>query len=129
MVLSVTSKTMSAQARLGKPVLLDCGFWVDPSSPLSGSGFAVEWRYQFRGEGRLVLAYDGKTDRLAETQEEGASLDIEALHKSGNASLVLDEAKVRHSGTYICTVYLPYLLSQVALELEIVGGRKITVWN
>lgn len=123
-VLTVSSKTVSVQARLGKPVMLDCGFWADPSLPLSKSGFAVEWRYQFRGDGRLVLAYDGKMDRLADSQEEGASLDIEALHRNGNASLVLEEAKVRHSGTYICTVYLPYLLSQVALELEIVGEGK-----
>ncbi|KAI3358841.1 hypothetical protein L3Q82_015238 [Scortum barcoo] len=120
-ILSVTSKTVSVQSRLGEPVLLDCGFWADPSSPLSGSGFAVEWRYQFRGDGRLVLAYDGKADRLADTQEEGATLDFEALHKNGNASLILQEAKVRHSGMYICTVYLPYLVAQVAVELEIVG--------
>ncbi|KAK2830758.1 hypothetical protein Q5P01_018689 [Channa striata] len=126
-ILSVTSKTVSVQARLGKPVMLDCGFWADPSSPLSGSGFSVEWRYQFRGEGRLVLAYDGKTDRLADTQEEGARLDIEALHKSGNASLVLEEAKVRHSGTYICTVYLPYLLAQVTMELEIVEPPSLSI--
>ncbi|XP_030002997.1 TAP binding protein (tapasin), tandem duplicate 1 [Sphaeramia orbicularis] len=126
-ILSVTSKTVSVQSRLGEPVLLDCGFWVDPSSPLSGSGFAVEWRYQFRGNGRLVLAYDGKTDRLAETQEEGATLDFEALHRNGNASLILQEAKVRHSGTYICTVYLPYLLAQVALELEIVEPPSLSI--
>ncbi|XP_023250647.1 tapasin-like [Seriola lalandi dorsalis] len=126
-ILSVTSKTVSVQARLRKPVLLDCGFWVDPSSPLSGLGFAVEWRYQFRGNGRLVLAYDGKTDRLADTQEEGATLDIEGLHEKGNASLILQEAKVRHSGTYICTVYLPYLLAQVVLELEIVEPPSLSI--
>lgn len=125
-ILSVTSKTVSVQSRLGEPVVLDCGFWADPSSPLSGSGFAVEWRYQFRGDGRLVLAYDGKEDRLAETQEEGTTLDFEALHEKGNASLILQEAQVRHSGTYICTVYLPYLLAQVAMELEIVGeGERL----
>ena len=123
-ILSVSSKTVSVQARLGKPVLLDCGFWVDPSSPLSGSGFAVEWRYQFRGKGRLVLAYDGKTDRVADSQEEGATLDFEGLHQKGNASLILQETKVRHSGTYICTVHLPYLQAQVAVELEIVGEGK-----
>lgn len=123
-ILSVTSKTASVQSRLGEPVLLDCGFWTDPSSPLSGSGFAVEWRYQFRGDGRLVLAYDGKTDRLADTEEEGATLDLDSLHKKGNASLILQEAKVRHSGMYICTVYLPYLVAQVAMELEIVGEGK-----
>lgn len=105
-------------------MLLDCGFWADPSSPLSRLGFAVEWRYQFRGDGRLVLAYDGKADRLADTQEEGATLDFESLHEKGNASLILQEAKVRHSGMYICTVYLPYLVAQVAVELEIVGERK-----
>ncbi|XP_071357309.1 TAP binding protein (tapasin), tandem duplicate 1 isoform X2 [Trachinotus anak] len=126
-ILSVTSKTVSVKARLGKPVLLDCGFWVDPSSPLSGSGFAVEWRYQFRGEGRLVFAYDGKTDRVADTQEEGATLDFEGLHQKGNASLILEEAKVRHSGTYICTVYLPNILSQVVLELEIVEPPSLSI--
>lgn len=123
-ILSLSSTTMTAQARLGQPVTLDCSFWADPLSPLSETGFAVEWRYQFRGDGRLVLAYDGKTDRLADTLEEGATLDFEALHERGNASLILQETKVQHSGTYICSVFLPYLLAQVAMELEVVGERK-----
>ncbi|XP_034561631.1 TAP binding protein (tapasin), tandem duplicate 1 [Notolabrus celidotus] len=127
-ILSVTSKTLSVKSRLGEPVLLDCGFWVDPSSPLSGSGFAVEWRYQFRGDGRLVLAYDGKTDRLADTQEEGATLDFEGVHEKGNASLILQEAKVRHSGMYICTVFLPYLMAQVTVELEIVEPPSLSIY-
>lgn len=126
-ILSVTSKTVSVKARLGEPALLDCSFWVNPSSPLSGSGFAVEWRYQFRGRGRLVLAYDGKTDRLADAQEEGAALDFEAVHETGNASLIMQEAKVRHSGTYICTVYLPHLLAQVALDLEIEEPPSLSI--
>lgn len=124
-ILSVSTKSVSVKARLGGPVLLDCSFWVDPSSPLSG--FAVEWRYQFRGRGRLVLAYDGKMDRLADTPEEGAMLDFEAVHDTGNASLILQEAKVRHSGTYICTVYLPHLLAQVALDLEVEGQASVVV--
>ncbi|XP_013997226.2 tapasin isoform X1 [Salmo salar] len=127
-LLSVSSRTFMIRSRLGEPVVLDCGFWVDASSPLSGSGFAVEWRYQFRGDGRLVLAYDGKTDRFAETQEEGAGLDFTALHETGNASLILQEAEVRHSGTYICTVYLPYLLAQVAVELEIVEPPSLSIF-
>ncbi|XP_029961835.1 tapasin-like [Salarias fasciatus] len=126
-VLSVSSKTLSVTSRLGEPVLLDCGFWADPSSPLSGTGFAVEWRYQFRGSGRLVLAYDGKTDRVTETREGEATLDFEALQEKGNASLILREAEVRHSGTYICTVYLPYLLAQVAVELEIIEPPSLTL--
>ncbi|XP_041740767.2 tapasin-like [Coregonus clupeaformis] len=127
-VLSVSSRTSMIRSRLGEPVVLDCGFWVEASSPLSGSGFAVEWRYQFRGDGRLVLAYDGKSDRFAETQEEGAGLDFTALHETGNASLILQEAQVRHSGTYICTVYLPYLLAQVLVELEIVEPPSLSIF-
>ncbi len=127
-ILSVTSKTVSVQARLGEPTVLDCSFWVNPSSPLTGAGYAVEWRYQFRGSGRVVLAYDAKTDRLADTQEEGAMLDFEGLHKRGDASLILQEAKVQHSGMYICTVYLPYLVAQVTVELEIVGELKAVLF-
>lgn len=127
-VLSVTSTTVSVRSRLGEPVLLDCGFWVDPSSPLSGSGFAVEWRYQFRGDGRLVLAYDGKADRVTEARgEEGATLDFEALHRRGNASLMLPKAELRHSGLYICTVYLPYLVAQVTVELEVVEPPSLSI--
>ncbi|KAL2080171.1 hypothetical protein ACEWY4_023964 [Coilia grayii] len=127
-ILSVTSRTASVRARLGERVTLDCGFWVDPSSPLSGAGFSVEWRYQFRGEGRLVLAYDGKNDWLADTTETGAAMDFSALHESGNASLVLEEAETRHSGTYICTVYLPNLLAQVALDLEVVEPPSLSIF-
>ncbi|KAI1902368.1 hypothetical protein AGOR_G00044050, partial [Albula goreensis] len=123
-ILSVFSRTVSVRSRLGAQVVLDCGFWVDPSSPLSAGGFSVEWRYQFRGKGRLMLAYDGKNDRLAQTMEKGAELDIPALHQTGNASLILQEAEVRHSGTYICTVYLPYLLAQVSIDLEIEGEER-----
>ncbi|XP_053478110.1 tapasin [Ictalurus furcatus] len=127
-ILSVSSTTSTVRTRLGEPVLLDCGFWVDPSSPLHGSGFAVEWRYQFRGEGRLVLAYDGMNDRFAEMSETDAELDIVGLDKTRNASLVLKEAQVRHVGTYICTVYLPHLLAQVALDLEVVEPPSVAVY-
>lgn len=68
----------------------------------------------------MVLAYDGKTDRLTD-QDEGATLDFDALHQRGNASLILQKAEVRHSGLYICTVYLPHLAAQVTMDLEIVG--------
>lgn len=126
-ILSVTTKTVSVAARLGEPVLLDCSFWVEPSSPLHGAGFAVEWRYQFRGNGRLVLGYDGKTDRLSDIRDEGATLDFDGLHQNGNASLILSEAKVKQSGTYICSVHVPYILAQVTLELEIVEPPTVSI--
>lgn len=126
-VLSVSTRTVLVRARLGESVVLDCSLWADPSSPLSGSGFAVEWRYQFRGRGRLVLAYDGKLDRLADPRDQDATMDFEALHATGNASLILQGAKVQHSGMYICTTYLPYLQTQVAMELEIVEPPSLSI--
>ncbi|XP_072304317.1 TAP binding protein (tapasin), tandem duplicate 1 [Eucyclogobius newberryi] len=127
-ILSVTTKTVSVMARLGEPALLDCSFWVDPSSPFHGAGFSVEWRYQFRGNGRMVLGYDGKTDRLSNIGDKSATLDFESLHRNGNASLILTETKVKQSGTYICSVHMPYLLAQVALELEVVEPPSVSIF-
>lgn len=126
-ILSVSSTSALVRSRLGVPVVLNCWFWMESSSPLFELGFAVEWRYQFRGVGRLIVAYDAKNDRLAETSEEGVELDISALHQTGNASLLLEEAQVRHTGTYICSIYLPYLLAQVAIDLEIVEPPSLFI--
>ncbi|XP_019744513.1 tapasin isoform X2 [Hippocampus comes] len=126
-VLTVTSSTLVVQSRLGEPVLLDCQFWTNTASPLCGSGFAVEWRYQYRGDGRLLLAYDGKSDRVSQSPEEGTMLDFEGLHRKGNASLVLQEAQVHHSGMYICMVYLPHLLAQVTIQLEIAEPPSLSI--
>ncbi|KAJ8290138.1 hypothetical protein GJAV_G00009140 [Gymnothorax javanicus] len=98
-ILSVSSTSALVRSRLGVPVALNCWFWMESSSPLSEQGFAVEWRYQFRGAGRLIVAYDAKNDRLAETSEQGVELDITALHQTGNASLLLEEA---HTLTVQC---------------------------
>ncbi|KAK7899334.1 hypothetical protein WMY93_020187 [Mugilogobius chulae] len=126
-ILSVTTKTVYVTARLGEPAMLDCSYWVDPSSPLHDAGFSVEWRYQFRGNGHLVLGYDGKADRLSDIGEKKATLDFEGLHQNRNASLILTETRVKQSGTYICSVHVPYLLAQVALELEIVEPPSVSV--
>uniref|UniRef100_A0A8C1B232 Uncharacterized protein n=1 Tax=Cyprinus carpio carpio TaxID=630221 RepID=A0A8C1B232_CYPCA len=75
----------------------------------------------FRGEGRLFLAYDGKNDRLTETSETRANIDITGLYETGNASLILEEE------LYICTVYLPHLLPQGAVDLEIIVYQLLHV--
>lgn len=71
----------------------------------------------------MILAYDGKTDRLT-AEDDGATLDFDALHQRGNAGLILQKAEVHHSGLYICSVYLPYLAAQVTMELEVVGEEQ-----
>ncbi|XP_061787515.1 tapasin-like isoform X1 [Nerophis lumbriciformis] len=124
-VLSVSTTTVAVTAGLGEPVLLDCQFWADRASPLSG--FAIEWRHQFRGSGEMILAYDGKADRLSDTPEQGATIDFAGLHQNRNASLIIRETKVSHTGTYICMVYLPNLLAQVTMELEILEPPSLSI--
>ncbi|XP_077599268.1 TAP binding protein (tapasin), tandem duplicate 1 [Stigmatopora nigra] len=132
-VLSLTSQTRAVRSRLGEPVTLDCHMWADAASPASESGFAVEWRYQSRGDGRLLLAYDGKEDRLyqepggAAAAAAAAVLDFEGLHRNGDASLTLQKAQVEDGGLYICMVYLPHLLTQITMELEIVEAPSLSI--
>ncbi|KAM3843748.1 tapasin [Vipera latastei] len=117
-VLSVFTRTPRLQSRLGEEVLLDCGFSAPPTA------FSVEWRHQHGGAGRVILAYDGATQRVA-VSEEGARLFLDS--EGSNVSLQLQAAQVRHEGTYICSVYLPHLQAQQAVELRIVQPPKVTL--
>ncbi|XP_070792308.1 tapasin [Pituophis catenifer annectens] len=117
-VLSVFTRTPRLESRLGQDVLLDCGF----SAP--ATAFSVEWRHQHGGAGQVILAYDGATQHMA-VSEEGARLFLDP--GSSNVSLQLQGAQVRHEGTYICSVYLPHLQAQQAVELKIVQPPKVTL--
>ena len=111
-VLSVFSRTPQLQARLGQDVLIDCGF-SGPASP-----FSVEWRLQHGGAGRVVLAYDGAARKVS-VAEKGTRLFLDP--ETNNVSLQLQGVAARQEGTYICTVYLPHLRAQQAMELKVVG--------
>uniref|UniRef100_A0A670KIB7 Ig-like domain-containing protein n=1 Tax=Podarcis muralis TaxID=64176 RepID=A0A670KIB7_PODMU len=117
-VLSVFTRTPRLESRLGRPAVLHCGF----SAP--ASAFSVEWRHQFRGAGKVVLAFDGAS-RGVSVAEEGAELLLDA--EGGGASLRLRSVAVRHEGTYICTVYLPHLHAQQALEFKVVEPPQVTL--
>lgn len=119
--LNVFTRTPNIRTQLSHDVLLDCGFTAENSK-----GFSVEWRYQYKGSGHVVYAYDGVQDRV-EIAEEGAQIFFEELHASGNASLLIHNVTVKHEGTYICTVYVPYLHSQQAVELEIIESPQLSL--
>ncbi|XP_062978550.1 tapasin [Elgaria multicarinata webbii] len=117
-VLSVFTRTPHLQSRLGRDVLIDCGF----SGP--AAAFSVEWRHQHSGAGRVVLAYDGAARRVS-VAEEGARLFLDP--GSSNVSLHLQNVRVGHEGTYICTVYMPHLHAQQAMELRVVEPPTVTL--
>ncbi|XP_048346756.1 tapasin [Sphaerodactylus townsendi] len=117
-VFSVFTRTPNVQSRLGQDVVLDCGFSA-PAAP-----FSVEWRYQHRGAGRVILAYDGAARRIS-VAEEGVELFLDP--GTSNVSLGLRNVRVHHEGTYICTVYLPHWHAQQALELRTVEPPRVTL--
>ncbi|XP_015746173.1 tapasin [Python bivittatus] len=117
-VLSVFTRTPHLQSRLGQDVLLDCSF----SAP--AVAFSVEWRHQYSGAGRVILAYDGAAQRMS-VSEEGARLFLDPV--SSNISLQLQAVQVHHEGIYICSIYLPHLHAQQAVELKIVEPPKATL--
>ncbi|KAM6475021.1 tapasin [Liasis olivaceus] len=117
-VLSIFTRTPRLRSRLGQDVLLDCGF----SAP--AVAFSVEWRHQYSGAGRVILAYDGAAQRMS-VSEEGAQLFLDPM--SSNVSLQLQAVQVHHEGIYICSIYLPHLHAQQAVELKIVEPPKATL--
>ncbi|XP_067829925.1 tapasin-like [Heptranchias perlo] len=120
-VLNVFSRTPSVRTKLKRDVLLDCGFAMDRQT-----GFAVEWRYQYRGSGHLVYAYNGAQDRV-DMAEEGTEMFFYELHSRGNASLLIRDVDMRHEGSYICTIYMPNLHAQQSIDLEISETPRLTV--
>lgn len=120
-VLNVYTRTPTVRTELRRDVLLDCGFTMD-----RGTGFAVEWRYQFKGNGHLVYAYNGAKDRV-DAAHEGTEMSFYELHSRGNASLLIRNVAMRHEGTYICTIYMPHLHAQQSIDLEISEVPRLTV--
>ncbi|XP_067865443.1 tapasin-like [Heterodontus francisci] len=120
-VLNVFTRSPTVRTELKRDVLLDCGFAMDRQT-----GFAVEWRYQFKGSGHLVYAYHGAQDRV-DTAEEGTEMFFYELHSRGNASLLIRNVNIRHEGSYICTIYMPNLHAQQSIDLEITEPPKLTL--
>nr|XP_033781270.1 tapasin isoform X2 [Geotrypetes seraphini] len=119
--LHVFTHSPTAIAQLGQAVTLDCGF------SLAREGrFSLEWRYQFQGSGHVVYAYDGVRDRVLLAQE-GTELFFGDLHKKGYASLLIHSVSIAHEGTYLCSVYTPYMQAQRGVELRIHEPPRISL--
>uniref|UniRef100_UPI00398F84A2 tapasin-like n=1 Tax=Pristiophorus japonicus TaxID=55135 RepID=UPI00398F84A2 len=120
-VLNVFTRTPSMRSKLGQDLLLDCNFAMDRKT-----GFAVEWRYQFKGSGHLVYAYNGARDRV-DVAQEGTEMFFYQLHSRGNASLLIRDVGMRHEGTYICTIYMPNLHAQQSVDLEVSEPPRLSL--
>eukprot|EP00079_Xenopus_tropicalis_P012111 XP_002938728.2 PREDICTED: tapasin [Xenopus tropicalis] len=118
--LAVYSPSATLYARLGDPLAVPCGFWRGQQSR-----FAVEWRHRALGDGSVLYAYDGRLDRIEEIFQ-GCEMNFSTLHSHGNASLLVDKVAVSDHGTFLCTIYLPYIRAQRDMQLEVTALPVVT---
>ncbi|OCT67826.1 tapasin [Xenopus laevis] len=118
--LAVYSPSATLYARLGDPLSVPCGIWRGQQSR-----FAIEWRHRALGDGRVLYAYDGRVDRIEEIFP-GYEMNFSTLHSHGNASLLVDKVAVSDHGTFLCTIYLPYIRAQRDMQLEVTALPTVT---
>ncbi|OCT66164.1 tapasin [Xenopus laevis] len=118
--LAVYSTSATLYARLGDPLYVPCGFW-------RGQQFrsAIEWRHRALGDGKVLYAYDGRLDRIEEIFP-GYEMNFSTLQSQGNASLLVDKVAVSDHGTFLCTIYLPYIRAQRDMQLEVTALPTVT---
>ncbi|XP_053577868.1 tapasin [Bombina bombina] len=119
--LAVYTPSVSQFATFDKPMTIPCGLWRGQQSR-----FSVEWRHRALGDGTVLYAYDGRLDRVAEAAPD-CRMNFTALHSSGDASLTLEKADVRYQGTFLCTVYLPYVRAQRDIQLKVTAVPQVTL--
>ncbi|XP_053328712.1 tapasin [Spea bombifrons] len=118
--LVVHSPSKTFYAHLGEPASLPCDVWRGPQAR-----FAVEWRHRAEGEGKVLYAYDGYQDRVEE-ECPSCKMNFTALHSHGDASLLLDNVTVEDQGTFLCTVYLPYVRAQREIQVKVTAVPQVT---
>ncbi|NXI74498.1 TPSN protein, partial [Anseranas semipalmata] len=122
--LAVLTRTPELRGRPGGSGELHCAFAAPPGP------FAVEWRHQHRGAGRVLLAYDGVTSR-APRATPGVELLLGTPGGDGDGAtavtLRLPRLAVAHEGTYVCSVFLPHGHAQQLLQLHVLEPPKVTL--
>uniref|UniRef100_A0A8C5WGK1 TAP binding protein n=1 Tax=Leptobrachium leishanense TaxID=445787 RepID=A0A8C5WGK1_9ANUR len=119
--LVVYSSSQVMYARLGEPASVPCSMWRGQQSR-----FAVEWRHRALGEGKVLYAYDGHQDHVRE-EFSGCRLNFPAVHSRGDAALTLDKVEVSHQGTFLCSIYLPYVRAQRDIDLKVIALPKVSL--
>uniref|UniRef100_A0A8B9ZRQ3 Ig-like domain-containing protein n=1 Tax=Anas zonorhyncha TaxID=75864 RepID=A0A8B9ZRQ3_9AVES len=122
--LAVLTRTPEVRGRPGGAVDLHCAFAAPPGP------FALEWRQQHRGAGRVLLAYESATAR-APRATPGAELLLGPPGGDGEGAtavtLRLPRLEVAHEGTYFCSVFLPHGHAQQLLQLQVLEPPKVTL--
>lgn len=113
--LSVFTLTPDLGGSPGAPLELHCAFAAPPGP------FALEWRHQDRGAGRVLLTYDSATSRVPKATP-GVQLLLGTTEGGvREVTLRLAPLTVAHQGTYICSIFLPHGQGQQLLRVRVLG--------
>uniref|UniRef100_A0A8B9RZN9 Ig-like domain-containing protein n=1 Tax=Accipiter nisus TaxID=211598 RepID=A0A8B9RZN9_9AVES len=119
--LSVFTLTPDLGGSPGAPLELHCAFAAPPGP------FALEWRHQDRGAGRVLLTYDSATSRVPKATP-GVQLLLGTTEGGvREVTLRLAPLTVAHRGTYICSIFLPHGQGQQLLRVRVLEPPKVTL--
>ncbi|XP_069630210.1 tapasin isoform X2 [Haliaeetus albicilla] len=119
--LSVFTITPDLGGSPGAALELHCAFAAPPGP------FALEWRHQDRGAGRVLLTYDSATSRVPKATP-GVQLLLGTTEGGvREVTLRLAPLAVAHQGTYICSIFLPHGQGQQLLRVRILEPPKVTL--
>ncbi|KAM8793817.1 tapasin [Eudromia elegans] len=137
--LVVFTRTPRATRRLGDAATLHCAFVVPTAPP---GPFALEWRHQRAGAGRLLLAYEATTAGDTTAGDTGGDVPVgRARVARAGVELLLGrgpgdvtEVTLRrpalapgHEGTYVCGVSVGQGRAQRELGLRLREPPKVTL--
>ncbi|XP_049648926.1 tapasin isoform X1 [Accipiter gentilis] len=119
--LSIFTLTPDLGGSPGAPLELHCAFAAPPGP------FALEWRHQDRGAGRVLLTYDSATSRVPKATP-GVQLLLGTTEGGvREVTLRLAPLTVAHQGTYICSIFLPHGQGQQLLRVRVLEPPKVTL--
>ncbi|KAL4616767.1 tapasin-related protein [Arapaima gigas] len=124
----VFSRTQSVMAPIGGEAFLDCGFKLQDPPPVRE--MKLEWRLQYRGNGRTVLEMTtsaAEEEPTVVVQRQGSAVDSGLAVQERNVSLSLRALRVTDEGSYICTVSSALFQAQQVVQLHVVQMPRVSL--
>uniref|UniRef100_A0A8C8DNN0 Dehydrogenase/reductase (SDR family) member 13b.2 n=1 Tax=Oryzias sinensis TaxID=183150 RepID=A0A8C8DNN0_9TELE len=111
------TETPSVKVRLRSQPKLHCQFSIDHRGP----NVTVEWHWQSRGERRMLFRYNSRSGEI-----HGSGVGKKAL-AGGDASYTLPFTKMSSEGSYICSVSVNPLFTNMELNLHVEEPPRVSL--
>ncbi|XP_076023999.1 tapasin-related protein [Genypterus blacodes] len=112
------TRSPSVRAALTSQQQLHCQFAVDHKRP----NFTVEWYQQHRGEKTPLFSHNSYS-----RQSKGTGVVLKGSSAGQEASLSLPYIKMKHDGTYVCSVSITPLSLSLDVTLQIQEAPRVSL--